>query len=61
MRIHPLAVILAIATGIIVGGSNVAFYKQLKAAGIEVRPDQVTLENLDSPARILDFAASEAA
>lgn len=32
-----------------------------EAAGIQVRPDQVTLENLDSPARILDFAASEAA
>lgn len=37
----------------------IAFVEE--AAGIQVRPDQVTLENLDSPARILDFAASQAA
>lgn len=37
----------------------IAFIEE--AAGIQVRPDQVTLENLDSPARILRFAESQAA
>ena len=37
----------------------IAFIEE--ASGIQVRPDQVTLENLDSPARILRFAESQAA